>query len=244
MSGAEPPVDYAVPADVPRSTRRHREPVAGGLWDGRARTALKIGCWGAAALLAVPLLVAVLSPAETGADSPEAAVERLLQGIADVDPVAVVAALAPDEVDDPDRLEAAYDRLEGRLERVGDVVPVDVALVTVVLENQVGGAVNRADLATLAAIDLDLTGLELLREPVDDVWQRVVITDGAYGIRIDPGRLPDSIDLGSAAYEMPLAEGWRAGTGPVEPSFVVVPVDGRWYVSLEATAADLFGEIG
>lgn len=240
-------VDYAVPAEVEPSRRRPRReaPPPGGLWAGPARTRLLAGCWAAAAALALALVIALLTAQDTGAETPEAAVTRLLQGIADTDPVAIVAAVDPEETDDPQRAGAAYDRLGARLLREGEVPPSDVTAVLAAAESQVGGTVDRTAVATIAALDLELDGLDLRVEPdPDDVdARRVFLVAGDLDVTVDPGRLPESVGgLGRASYTMPLAEGWlRDRTTPVEPFLVAVERDGRWYVSLEASADALLG---
>lgn len=248
MTDAPPPgdVDYAVPTAVPSSRRRERRtPTAPGvLWGGRPRTWLKAGCWAAAAALSLPLVLPLLVDDETGAESPEAAVEQLLQGIADVDPVAIVRAVDPAETDDPQRASDAYDRMSGRLLRQGEVPPADVTAVLAAAEGQVGGGGDLSSIATLAALDLDLADLELAPETATDrdspTRARVFIVGGDLSVTVDPDRLPDAGSLGTASYTMPLAEGWRRDRRVLlQPYLVTVERDGRWYVSLEATADDL-----
>lgn len=246
MTDVPPPgdVDYAVPTAVPSSRRRERREstAPGSLWGGRPRTWLKAGCWAGAAALSLPLVLPLLVDDETGADSPQAAVEQLLQGIADVDPVAIVQAVDPAETDDPQRASDAYDRMSGRLLREGEVPPAEVTAVLAAAEGQVGGGGDLSSVATLAALDLDLTGLELSVESATDspTRARVFIDDGDLGVTVDPSRLPDASGLGTASYTMPLAEGWRRDRRVLlEPYLVTVERDGRWYVSLEATADDL-----
>lgn len=241
-------VDYAVPARVPRSRRVRAAAPTGPLWGGRQRTALRAGCWALAALLALLLVVPLLSGDETGADTPEAAVTRLLQGVADTDPVAIVAALDPAEIDDPDRAREAYDRLSSRLLRIGEVPPADVTAVLAAAESQLGGSVDLTAVATVAALDLELADLELRTEPDPTTGSRarVVIAGGDLDVVLDPARLPDSVSgLGRATYSMPLAKGWVRDRGVrLEPFLVAVERDGRWYVSLEATAEDLLAGPG
>ncbi|MEO9322685.1 hypothetical protein ABFT23_04290 [Nocardioides sp. C4-1] len=239
--------DYAVPAALPPS---RDEPPAGpsddGLWGGRGRTSLKVGAWVAAALLALPVVVPLLAPSPTGAASPEAAVEQLLNGVADLDPVAIVGAIDPDETDDPARAEAAYDRLSGGLLRLGEVPSLDVTAVLLAAEAQLGGDVDTSAVATLAALDLDLDGLRTTPGEETPLGTRVHVEAGDLAVRVDPERLPgDVAGIGRASYTMPLAEGWLAGGVPLErPSLVAVEHDGRWYVSLEASADDLLGSAG
>lgn len=238
-------VDYAVPADVPSSRRRERRSPApaDGLWGGRSRTLLKVGSWVLAAALGLALLVPLLVPDEHGASSPEAAVAQLVQGIADVDPVAVVAVLDPAESADPERAQAAYDRMSGRLLRRGEVPPAEVTAMLDAVEGQVDDDGDLTSVATLAALDLELEGLELRTEGGAGGTARVHVLDGALDVSLDPDRLAGSGEgLGRASYTMPVAEGWRRDRRvPVEPFLVTVERDGRWYVSLEESADALLG---
>lgn len=234
-------VDYAVPAAVPRSRRVRDQEPAGPLWDGRERSLVKAGCWVLAAVLALVLLVPLLTGQETGADSPEDAVSRLLDGIADTDPVAIVGSLDPAETDEPELAAAAYERLGDRLLRAGEVPPADVTAVLAAAESQVDGSVDLTAVATVAALDMDLDGLELRVEPDPaglDSRARVFLVGGDLDVALDPARLPDAVaGLGRASYSMPLAEGWRRDrTEPIEPFLVTVEREGRWYVSLEGSA--------
>lgn len=240
-------VDYAVPAAIGssrRRDRRRRDTDADGLWGGRPRTTLLAGCWTAAAVLALALVVALLRAEPPGAATPEAAVARLLQGVADTDPVAIVAALDPEEVDDPTRAGAAYDRMADRLLRVGEEPPADVTAVLDAAASQLDATVDLDTVATVAAVDLDLTGLRLAAEPAGSgTSRRVALLDGRYDVTLDPGRLPQARSgLDRASYSMPLAQGWtRDGREPIDPFLVAVERDGRWFVSLEASATELLG---
>ncbi len=246
----EPEVDYAEPADLRSGRRPERTRPAGPLWDGPARTTLRAGCWVAAALLGLTLLLPVLVVDEAGAATPEAAVAQLLRGIVDVDAAAVIAVVDPEEARDRARADAAYGRLSGRLVRIGDEVPPDVTAVLRGAEGQLGGGVDARALASLAAVDLELTGLELEAESGGSsgpggsgATVRVRVLDGTIDVVLDPGRLPDGpAGLGRATYAMPLAEGWHADGTPVrDPYLVTVERDGRWYVSLQATGDALLG---
>jgi hypothetical protein len=192
--------------------------------------------------LGTALAVAAQDP---GADSPEAAVEQLLQGIADLDAAAIVRVVDPAEVADASRADDAYARLEDRVLRVGDVPPVEVDRVLVAAEDQLGGAFSRQALAVLAAVDLELDGLDLDVEPLGPGTAQVRLRGGLLGVTVDRDRLPGEavIDAGggsgAASYDMELAEGWQRDGEPFEAYLVATEVDGRWYVSLEATADDL-----
>lgn len=210
---------------------------------GRAgRRALLVGCWVAALGLLVPVAWPVLVPPETGAETPEAAVAQLLQGVADLDPVAVARMLDPDEVADPGRAADAYDALGAGLRRVGDVPPTNVTRVLAAAEGQAGSAsLDRDVLTTLAAVDMDLVDLELDVEDRGDAEAWVYLVDGALDVTVDPGNLPDGMsdevrELDRASYTMPVAEGWRRDSRPIRAFLVAVETDGRWHVSLRRTA--------
>ncbi|MDO9457232.1 hypothetical protein [Nocardioides sp.] len=244
-------VDYAVPAAVPRSRRRERadDAPADGLWGGRPRTWLKVGCWGLAVALLLVLLLPLVTVDETGSDSPEAAVAQLVQGIADTDVVAIIGAVDPVETRDPDRADAAYDRLSTRLFRRGEVAPPDVTAVLVAAERQISGSPDLTAVATVAALELELDGLELRTRPDPggaSSRAQVLIVDGELDVVLDPARLPDAVEgMEKAAYSVPLDEGWRRdGAVLVQPFLVTVERDGRWYVSLEASADALLPELG
>jgi hypothetical protein len=233
-----PEVDYAEPARVAPSRRTPRLASAAGAAPGW----LRAGCWVAAAALAVPLVLPLVAGPERGADSPEEAVDQLLQGIVDLDAAAIVSAVDPAEVDDPAVADSAYQRLRA-VQRVGDEVPPDVTAVLDAAEAQVGGQVDRRALATLAAVDIALDDLELdAGPPGSDGTVQVAILDGVLGVTVDPGRLPDEVaGLEPATYDMPLVEGWEADAVGFDPFLTTVERDGRWYVSLDATADDILG---
>lgn len=237
-------VDYAEPLNLgsahggePRAELR--------LWGGRARRRLQWACLGLSLVLAV-VLVAVLMVGQPGAASPEEAVEQLVQGLADLDGPAIAGVVAPAEVADAGRADAAYRRLGARVLRVGEVPPVEVDRVLAAAEDQLDGELSRRSLAVLAAVDLGLDGLDLGVERIDPRTARVFLLDGTLSITVDPGRLPSEavIDAGGsepAGYDMALAEGWQRDDVDVVAYLVTVEIDDRWYVSLEASADDFLG---
>ncbi|WP_300403772.1 hypothetical protein [Nocardioides sp.] len=240
--------DYAEPAVLgpSRSPRPGARPDVR-LWGGRGRRALRWAC-AAGALLLPAVLVVVLLSDRPGAESPEAAVEQLLGGIADLDGAAIVGVVAPDEVADAGRADDAYTRLESRVLREGEVPPVEVDRVLAAAEAQLGGSASRASLAVLAAVDLELGGLDLAVEEIDDGAVRVYLLDGTLAVSVDADRLPgDAVidgrgpDGTRASYDMALAEGWQRDGDEFQAYLVTVEVDGRWFVSLEASADDLLG---
>lgn len=235
-------IDYAEPSSL--GSARGREPRAElSLWGGRARRRLQWSCLALSLALATALVVALLAE-QPGADSPEGAVEQLVQGLADLDGPAIVGVIVPVELADVGRADAAYRSLEARVLRVGEVPPVEVDRVLAAAEDQLGGEPSRRSLAVLAAVDLGLASLELDVERIDDRAARVYLLDGTLAVTVDPDRLPSEavIDAGgseSAGYDMALAEGWQRDGADVVAYLVTVELDGRWYVSLEATADDL-----
>ncbi len=176
---------------------------------------------------------------------PEAAVAELIQGIADLDGPAIVGVVAPAEVADADRADAAYARLQDRVVRIGEVPPVEVDRVLAAAEDQLSGSFSRSSIAVLSAVDLDLSALDLRTQQVDESTARVYLFGGDLALTVDPSRLPDGavvdggISTGAAGYDMALAEGWRRGREEIVAYLVAVEVEGRWFVSLEASADDL-----
>jgi hypothetical protein len=245
---AEPEYAERVALRRPRRTVRP--------WGGRGRRALRAAC-AALALALAAVTVAAVARQQPGADSPEAAVEQLVQGIADLDAPAIVGVVAPSEVADPERVAEAYDRLGERVLRVGEVPPAEVDRVLRAAEEQLGGAFSREALAVLAAVDLDLDGLTLEAERLADGSVRVYVVDGVLGVAVDLARLPDGAvvegdpdgpdgrgESGAARYDMALAEGWERDGQRFAAYLVTTQVDGRWFVSLEASADDLLGLLG
>ncbi len=248
MSEPEPPtspgvVDYAEPTDLGTSGRGREPRATVTPWGGRGRRRLQWACGGTSLLLAAALTVA-LALERPGASSPQAAVEQLISGIADLDGPAIVAVVAPAEVADAERTDATYRRLGERVLREGEVPPAEVDRVLAAAEDQLGGEFSRRSLAVLAAVDLDLDGLDLVVEPIDERAARVYLVDGTLAVTVDPGRLPDGavIEAGSdapAGYDMALAEGWQRDGEEIVAYLIAVEVDGRWFVSLESSTDDL-----
>lgn len=238
--------DYAEPVRLSSSRRRGAGPrPVRRLWDGPGRRALRAGCLGLSLLLAVVLSLTLLAD-RPGAASPEQAVATLLQGIADLDGPAIVGVVAPGEVADAERADRAYSRLGERVLRVGEVPPVEVDRVLLAAEDQLSGAFSRQALAVLAAVDLDLDGLGLVVEALDEATARVSLRGGVLAVGVDTTRLPGDAVIeagttGRAGYDMALADGWERDGQRIVASLVTVQVDGRWFVSLEASADDLLG---
>jgi hypothetical protein len=233
-------VDRAVPVSLPPLTPLTVRPPLR-LWNGRDRLALLVGCWVVALVLLAVAARPLLFPAETGADSPQAAVAQLAQGIADLDVAAVVRVVDPEEAADPEVVVDAYDRLEDRLLRVGDQPPGDLSEVLAAADGSPSvGNLGRSHLAVLSALELDLDDLDLAVEEESGDGVPVLILDGVLEVRSDPRGLGDHLrgrvsGAGLASYDMPLAGDWRYDGTPVPAYLVTVEREGRWYVSLRAT---------
>ena len=248
------PVDYAEPVSLGSRDRESGPRPVRRPWGGPGRRLLRAGCVGVSLLLAAALVV-VLALDRPGETSPRAAVQTLIQGIADLDGPAIVGVVAPAEVAEAQRADGAYARLGARVLRVGEEPPAEVDRVLVAAEDQLAGAFSRRALGVLAAVDLELDALDLSVETIDETSARVYLRGGVLGVRVDPGRLPGGVDAGGgdagsgvtggagpAGYDMELAEGWERDGEPITAYLVTVEVGGRWFVSLEASADDLLGE--
>jgi hypothetical protein len=179
------------------------------------------------ALLAVGIVVvlaggvfAATQLAGGGAGSPEGAVERLFDAIAGEDVLGILEAMPPSERNSfRDPLVDFVDELK-RLEILSD----------------------DADLRSVSGIDLDFPELELASEPITDELAGVRIVRGRARVTTDPSRLP----VGSLLRDLigDELEAQRPTTEESEASgdediIVAVKEDGRWYVSLWYTVAEL-----
>ncbi|MDE0775532.1 MAG: hypothetical protein OSB43_04570 [Nocardioides sp.] len=77
---------------------------------------------------------------------------------------------------------------------------------------------------------------------------RVYLLAGTLAVDVDADRLPGEAVIDGrgpggarASYDMALAEGWQRDGEEFQAYLVTVEVDGRWFVSLEASADDLLG---
>ncbi|WP_370249898.1 hypothetical protein [Nocardioides sp.] len=156
-----------------------------------------------------------------GADSPEEAVREFVAAVTAQDAVAALAVVNPAEVVG---LAASFGRARQRLEDVG----------------LTGGG------RLLDAVDLRVDDLDVEVEQLADDLARVVPTRGLATIALDPERLPERLgDLTAVLEETTLdgsPEAFENIYG-VPPAVLTVRVEGRWYVSLLASALDLqFGD--
>lgn len=157
------------------------------------------------------------------ARSPEAAVDLLLAALEEEDPLALVAALAPDEVP-----------------ALADLIAD--------LEEQAAaeGAVRSAE--PLAGLSVEVDDLQYDTELLDADVARVAITDGAATVAVDASDLTDTGQAavtGLAVSDEGLeisAQDFRGRRALVDlgglPEIITVRVDGGWYVSLLATVAN------
>ncbi len=160
----------------------------------------------------------VLGPNDGGADSPEIAAEKFISAVAEQDGVGMLAVVNPGEVDG---LDDVYASARDRLETEG--------LIT-------GDALSEA-------VDLEFEDLEFDVDELGDDVVRVTLTDGTMTASYDPSGLPDRLDF--VADEFPDGESETVDLADelrdadYEVGLTVIERDGRWYVSLLGTAADL-----
>lgn len=149
-------------APVGAQPRRRRT----GLWVGVAVAAVAVvGAGGYAAW------ATVLSKLG-GAASPEAAVTQLVEGVADKDGVAVYGVLSPSEVGS---FRDAFDGLDGLDDLAGDGRSVDPEKLR----------------AALDALAIDIEGLDLQVEEVDEGLAKVSIAGGTLTVDADAAELTD-----------------------------------------------------
>lgn len=150
-----------------------------------------------------------------GADSPEEAVEGLVAAATAQDPVAVLDLVSPAEVDGMDEVyEVARERAEE-----ADLVEGD---------------------GITDAVSLELSELELDVDELGDGLARVTVVDGHYDASWDPDRLPERLDFLAEETEAESRSGDLEDLFEgSEPTFTTVEIDGRWYVTLLGTFADL-----
>jgi hypothetical protein len=163
------------------------------------------------------------------ARSPEAAVGLLLTALEDEDPVALVAALAPDEV------------------------PALANLIADVEEQAANeGAARRAE--PLAGLSVGVDDLRYDTELLDADVARVAITEGTVTVAVDAAELTDTGEAavtGLAVADEGLeitAQDFRGRRALLDlggvPEIITVQVDGGWYVSLLATVANGVTRVG
>lgn len=169
----------------------------------------------------------VLGPSG-GASTPEAAVDTFVTALAAQDVVAALDMVVPAEVAEIDEV---YGSVTERLERL-DLTP--------------SGRVT--DVATIELSDLSYDTRELSADLAS-----VSLAGGSYQVSVDPSKFPAELavyrdDVPRRTYSGDLVGPGRElvaeafyETTYTAPWVVTVRVDGRWYVSLVATAADWYG---
>ena len=167
---------------------------------------------------------------DDGSNRPEAAVERLIDALADEDAIGVLESLASNE---RDVLVPAIRDAIPELERVGLLADVDLA--------SVGG------------FDFDVVGLEMTSRYLTDDLAAVKITAGTLVSAVSPTEIPigpavgnlatgAGVDLSSELNEF--ARGVDGGSGALIGEMgrldveVLVVNDDGWHVSLQYTAAE------
>ncbi|MBT8217517.1 MAG: hypothetical protein HKO63_08565 [Acidimicrobiia bacterium] len=164
-----------------------------------------------------------------GAESPEAAMQKLFDGLSGEDLIGAVDAFLPSEAD-----------------------PV------VNYTGAIGTELKRLDILTegvdpqaVSGINMEFTDLQFRTEPIADGFVRVYVTDGDYFVDIDQAELPlgdvilDNLPADARAefdQDLPAEAGSMAGE---DFYMVAVEEDGGWYLSLWYTMMDaIFTETG
>lgn len=151
-----------------------------------------------------------------GAGSPEEAVEELMLAVANQDLVAVIDLVSPAEVDGLDEVYGSALELAEDEDLIEDEGITD-------------------------AVDLELSDLEFDVAELGDDLARVTLVDGRYDLRWDPDRLPERLDFVADESDAESESGDLSDALDGDtPAVTTVRIDGRWYVTLLGTFADLF----
>jgi hypothetical protein len=165
-------------------------------------------------------VVNIATGGQSGAESPEAAVEELVAAVSDQDAIGVLEMLEPAERET--MLPFVRD-LESNLTRLGLTEPVD--------------------LSDVSGVDLEVTGLEVEATELEAGMSEVMITDGELSYET----LPDDVPIGDVLRDLIEANDGEADieaesdTQPLaeeEVFLVAMETDGRWHVSLGFSAAE------
>ncbi len=182
---------------------------------------------GVVLLLVVGVLaVRALTGSDGGSDSPEAAVQQMVDSIAAEDPIAMVASMNPDEV------RVLGDLVAASQEKVAEL-----------------GFADQAD--PWSGADAEVVTLQTSTEELADGVVQVNIDELRIDWEVDPDatsdRFQEVIEAGTEEGEEPEAESGRFDENDlvvetdegdeVDPFLVVVETDGGWYVSPMYTAA-------
>jgi hypothetical protein len=156
----------------------------------------------------------------SAADSPQAAVERLVRAVTDEDPLGVLAALDPSE---GDLLRDAYKPTADQAASQGVIT-------------------DKGD--PLASVDVSASNLKYSVKQLGEKVAAVTITDGNFSASFDPSKLPADTRkdlppdfLRPRHASTSIAEMKRDTDGP-EPPIVTVKRDSGWYVSVFYTIAE------
>jgi hypothetical protein len=198
---------------------------------GRTRKLVLIGLIALAVIAIAAVAVATMNAGRSndGADSPEAAMQKLFDGLSEENLVAAVDAFLPGEADPVVQYTGSIGSELKRLEVLSD----DVS------PTAVGG------------INMEFSDLEFRTENIADGFVRVYVTNGDAMIDIDPSELPlgrmvlDNLpqDGRDALNEDPPPESDSMAGGDFY--MVAVEEDGSWYLSYMYTVMDLiFSETG
>lgn len=162
---------------------------------------------------------------KTGAKSPEAAVTKLIEAIADQDGVEALRMLNPGETD------GFGDVYEALQKKVADA-----------------GLASDADGAVLEAVKIELKNLEVEVEEKGDNAARVHIKDGNLKVTIDQSKLPDDYqdlydgldqDVLDELEDIDISEVLDDALSSDDEVFLTtIKQDGRWYVSPAATIGE------
>ncbi len=155
-----------------------------------------------------------------GADSPQAAVERLVRAVTDEDPLGVLAALDPSE---GDLLRGAYKPTADQAASQGVIA-------------------DKGD--PLESVDVNASDVRYSVEQLGEKVAAVTITDGNFSASYDPSKLPaetrkdlppDFLEQQSGSTS--IAELKRDSDEPL-PVIVTLKRDSGWYVSVFYTIAE------
>lgn len=169
-------------------------------------------------------VVNISSGGQSGADTPEQAVEQFFDAVSDQDLVGVLEMLEPAE---RDLMVPLVRDLESDLSRLG--------------------LTESMNLSDVPGIDLEITNLAVEAEELQDGMSEVRITDG----EVSYETLPEDIPLGEVLENLIEADGSEVdirpdrGTEPLvqqspdAPYLIAMENDGRWHVSLSFWIAEL-----
>ena len=159
----------------------------------------------------------VTDKAATGAKTPELAVQRLFDALANEDALGVMETLAP----------AERDALSGRIQAITKEL------------GRLGILSKDLDLGDIRGIDLAFTNLKFATESLAPGFSSVKLTQGRSTYRIDPASSP----LGDYLRGVLPRSAAKAVSGSddlagEDINFTVIQNDGSWYVSLWYTIAE------